>query len=170
MMPTPTPAPPMPIHAIPAPIYFAAVGSMRTLLLWFVMAWPSVAGVNCIIKIDASKNSEHISLQERHQKLECGQQHDHDQWQCRAEEAEYAGAAQHNDKAGKHLQRDMARQHVGKQTDAVRDRSRQKRQYLDGHDCRQNEFWHALRHEQIEEVQTVFPEAVADDDEEHEQR
>src|SRR6516164_5908757 len=39
MMPTPTPAPPMPIQAIPAPIYFAAVGSMRILLLkaeWLV--------------------------------------------------------------------------------------------------------------------------------------
>jgi hypothetical protein len=32
-MPTPTPAPPMPIQAIPAPIYFAAVGSMSRLLV-----------------------------------------------------------------------------------------------------------------------------------------
>jgi hypothetical protein len=31
-MPTPTPAPPMPMHAMPAPMYFAAVGSMRKLL------------------------------------------------------------------------------------------------------------------------------------------
>src|SRR4029077_11907809 len=47
--------------------------------------WPSVARVNCIIQIDASENSEHIRLQERHQKLERGQQHDHDERQGRAE-------------------------------------------------------------------------------------
>ena len=33
----------------------------------------SVAWVNRIIEIDASENCEHISLQERYQKLECKQ-------------------------------------------------------------------------------------------------
>ena len=77
---------------------------------------------------------------------------------------------QHDDEAGKDLERDMAGQHVGEQSHAVRDRPRQERQHLDDHDRRQDVDRHALRHEQIQEVQAVAPEAVDDDDEEHEQR
>ena len=73
----------------------------------------------------------------------------------------------HDDEAGEDLERDVAGQHVGEQTHAVRDRPRQERQHFDDHDRRQDQFRHALRHEQIEEVQAVLPEAVADDDEEH---
>ena len=42
------------------------------------------------------------------------------------------------DEAREHLQRDVAGQHVGEQTHAVRDRPQEERQDLDEHDQRQD--------------------------------
>ena len=52
----------------------------------------------------------------------------------------------------------------------VRDRPREERQHLDEDDQRQDVDRHALRHEQIEEVQAVAPEAVDQHGEEHRER
>src|ERR1700726_3174678 len=124
MIPTPTPAPPMPIQAMPAPMYFAAVGSMTKLLFEVVAIEPSVARVYRIVEIDAGENGEDVGLQESHQEFERGQHDHHGERQHRAEPAEHTRAGQHDDEAGKDLQRDMAGQHVGEQTYAVRDRPR----------------------------------------------
>src|SRR5579883_971967 len=117
MTPTPTPAPPMPKQARPAPMYFAAVGSMRN--SFSRLKRPSVAGMNCIVEIDAGENGEDVGLQERHQELERGEQDHHDEGQRRAEYTENAGAGQHDDESGEDLQRDVAGQHVGEQTNRV---------------------------------------------------
>ena len=73
------------------------------------------------------------------------------------------------DEAREHLQRDVAGQHVGEQTHAVRDRPRQERQHLDEHDQRQDVDRDALRHEQTEEAKPVLVEAVDQHRDEHEQ-
>ena len=75
---------------------------------------PSVARVKCIVQIDASENGEHIGLQEGHQKLERIQQYDHDERKRGDEQAEYPGAPQHDDEAGKDLERNVAGEHTGR--------------------------------------------------------
>jgi hypothetical protein len=69
-----------------------------------------------------------------------------------------------------HFQSDMAGQHVGEQTHAVRDRSQEERQNLDEHDQRQDVARNALRHEEREELQPVLVDAVDQDGEEHQKR
>src|SRR5215472_19232239 len=122
MTPTPTPAPPMPMQAMPAPMYFAAVGSMSCSLFARRSKRFSVTRVYCIVEVDAGENGEHVSLQKCDQEFEGDQHHDHEERQDRAEPAQKAPAGKHDDETGKHLQRDMAGQHVGEQTHAVGDR------------------------------------------------
>src|ERR1035441_2415507 len=169
MMPTPTPAPPMPMQAMPAPMYFAANGSIYPTPSGSTFpVGPSVARVNRIVEIDAGKNGEHASLQERHQRLEREKNDDHGERQHAAGPAERAhGAAHQDDEAGEHLQRDVAGQHVSEQTYAVRDRPRHEREDLDKDDQRQDVDRHALRNEQIEEVQPVPPQSVDQHGQEH---
>src|ERR1043166_2461770 len=96
MVPTPTPAPPMPMQAMPAPMYFAATGSMfvsSSLLLLRECGGPSVARVNGVVEVDAGQDREHVGLQEGDQKLERGEDHDHDQRQRGAEPAGEIGRA-----------------------------------------------------------------------------
>src|SRR5580704_13322577 len=107
MVPTPTPAPPMPIHAMPAPMYFAATGSMTKLLSRVTVDRASMPGVNRIVEIDASEDGEHIGLQERHQQFERGERHRHAERQDGTDPAEDAEGAQHGDEAGEHFQRDV---------------------------------------------------------------
>src|SRR5215470_20139488 len=99
MVPTPTPAPPMPIHAIPAPIYLAAIGSMMKLLFRVVGGKrPSVAAwVKGIVEVDAGEDGEHISLQKRDQQLERGQRHGQGERQGGADPAGNSKPAQHGD-------------------------------------------------------------------------
>jgi len=52
----------------------------------------------------------------------------------------------------------------------MRDRPRYERKHLYRHDCRKNYYRHALRHENIEKAQAVFPEPVTDHNKEYEQR
>src|SRR5215813_518726 len=119
MMPTPTPAPPMPMQAIPAPMYFAATGSITCSLL----LGRSVARVNRIVEIDAGENGEDVGLQERDQRLEREKDDDHQERQRAADPADDAQpGTEQDDEAREDLQRDVARQHVGEQTHAVRDR------------------------------------------------
>ena len=90
-----------------------------------------VARVDRIVEIDAGEDREDVGLQERHQQLERGERHGQAERQDGAEPAEEAERAQHGDEAAEYLQRDVAGQHVGEQTHAVRDRPRQERQHFD---------------------------------------
>src|SRR5690349_2997708 len=107
----------MPIQAMPAPMYFAATGSMRKLLLG---CRSLVARMNRIVEIDAGEDGEHIGLQERDQELERGERDHHAERQRpsdRTYDAE-TGGKQRNE-AGEDFQCDMARQHVREETHAV---------------------------------------------------
>src|SRR3977135_3236750 len=78
MMPTPTPAPPMPMHAMTAPISFAAAGSIFSSLernsgVGGNSPAGLVSGMNGVVEVDAGEDREHIGLQERDQKLKRGQ-------------------------------------------------------------------------------------------------
>src|ERR1700756_538352 len=132
MMPTPAPAPPMPMQARPAPMYFAAIGSMnRTPSRGLVRRAGSVARMDSIVEIDAGEDSEHAGLQERDHKLERGERtHPRERQEC-AEPADEAEGAKHGDEAREYLQCDVAGQHVGEQTHAVRDRAGQEGDDLD---------------------------------------
>src|SRR6267378_6421028 len=112
MMPTPAPAPPMPMQAIPAPMYFAAIGSMkRTPLRGLVRRAGSVARMDSIVEIDAGEDGEDVGLQERDQQFERGQRDGQPKRQYRADPPGNAQGSEHGDKAREHFQRDMARQH-----------------------------------------------------------
>src|SRR5437660_10530098 len=114
----------MPMQAMPAPMYFAAIGSMWKLL--FEVGSGSVAGVDRIVEIDAGEDGEYVSLQEGDQQLERGKRDHHAEGQHatdRTHNAE-AGGEQRNE-AGEDLERDVAGQHVREQTHAMRDRAQQ---------------------------------------------
>src|SRR4249920_2063655 len=120
MMPTPTPASAMPMQAMPAPIYFAATGSIFSSFFRF---GPSVARVNRIVEIDAGEDGEDIGLEECDQRLQCKEKDDHQERQRATNPANDAETgAEQDDEAGKNLKRDVSCQHVGKQPHAVRDR------------------------------------------------
>src|SRR6516164_8788281 len=119
MMPTPAPAPPKPMQARPAPMYFAAIGSMKRTPSRGVVEWAgSVARMDSIVEIDAGENGEDVGLQERNQKLECGQGHRQPERQDSADRAENAQGAERGDEACEHFQRDVTGQHVGEQSHA----------------------------------------------------
>src|ERR1700751_4163637 len=74
MMPTPPPAPPMPMQARPAPMYFAAIGSMkRTPSRGLVRRAGSVARMDSIVEVDAGEDGGHLGRQERDQEPGRGQ-------------------------------------------------------------------------------------------------
>src|SRR6267378_8686316 len=104
MMPTPAPAPPMPMQAIPAPMYFAAIGSMkRTPLRGLVRRANSVARMDSIVDVDAGENGEDVGLQERDQQLKRGQRDGQSKRQDGAGPANHAHRPQHGDEAGEHF-------------------------------------------------------------------
>src|ERR1700738_1189903 len=108
MMPTPAPAPPMPMQAIPAPMYFAAIGSMkRTPFRGLVTGAGSVARMDSIVDVDAGEDSEDVGLQECDQKLKRGQRDSEAERQHRAGPADDAKRRQHGDEACEHFQRDV---------------------------------------------------------------
>ena len=91
--------------------------------------------------------------------------------QHRAGDADRAERADSDvDEAREHLQRDVAGQHVGEETNGQADRPRQERDHLDQHDQRHQDARHALRHEQLQEAEAVLHEAVDDDRADHQQR
>src|SRR6202011_4347087 len=113
MMPTPAPAPPMPMQAIPAPMYSAAIGSMkRTPLRGLVGRARSVARMDSIVEVDAGEDGEDVGLQERDQQFERGQRHGQPERQHGAGPADNSQGAEHGDEAREYFQRDVARQHV----------------------------------------------------------
>ena len=132
---------------------------------------PSVSCVKRIVEIDAGQDCKHVSLQKCHQQFEGGQSNGQCQRHHAADPANRAErSAEHGDEARKHFQRDVTGQHVGKQTDAVRQRPRQERNDLDCDDQRQDVHRHAAGNEDLEELQAVFVEAIDQHREEHEQR
>src|ERR1700690_2991325 len=121
MMPTPAPAPPMPMQAIPAPMYFAAIGSMKGTPLRGLVGWAgSVARMDSIVEVDAGEDGEDVGLQERDQQFERGQRDGQPERQDGAEPANEAQRAEHADEAREYFQRDVARQHVGEQSYRMR--------------------------------------------------
>src|SRR3954465_6527893 len=105
----------MPMQAMPAPMYFAATGSMWK--LFFVVGSGSVARVNRIVEIDAGEDGEHVGLQERDQQLECGEGAHHPKRQHATDCTNDAEARDEQwNEAGENLQRDVACEHVREQT------------------------------------------------------
>src|SRR6516225_2483091 len=102
MVPRPTPAPPMPMQAMPAPMYFAAVGSMFAPFLSREGSGQSVARMDRIIKVDASKNGEHVGLQEGDQQLQGGERDGEPERQNRSEPAQETERSQHGYEAAEH--------------------------------------------------------------------
>lgn len=76
--------------------------------------------MNSVVEIDAGKDGKHVSLQERDQKFERGQRNRQRERYYASDPTDRAkrGAEQHNE-SGEYLERDVAGQHVGKQTHAV---------------------------------------------------
>ncbi len=129
-----------------------------------------MARVDRIVEIDASEDGEDVGLQERHQQLQGGQRHGEAEGENRAEPAHDTEGAEHRHEAPEHLQSDVAGEHVGEQSDAVGHRPRHKRQNLDeGHE-RQDVDRDSAGHEQLQEPQSVLPEAVNDDRDEYQKR
>src|SRR5665647_2046628 len=176
MTPTPTPAPPMPMHAMPAPISFAAAGSIFSSLERNASVCGNspdrlVSGMNGVVEVDAGEDREHIGLQERDQKLKRGERNRERQRQHATSPADRAERdAEHCDETREHLQRDVAGQHVGEQTYAVRDRPQEERQDFNEHDQRQDVDRNAARYENPEEFQPVLVDAVDQDGEKHQER
>src|SRR5512139_3072577 len=112
----------MPMQAMPAPMYFAATGSMRKLLLEVGCSRfgsvGSVTRVNGVVEVDAGEDREHVSLQERDEQLQRGQRDHKRQWQRRTGGPYDTEAAKQGNEARKHFEGDMAGQHVGEQSDA----------------------------------------------------
>src|SRR5262245_34085004 len=129
------------------------------------MAW-----MDGIVEIDAGEDGKHVRLQECDQQLQSGERDDQCQWQRGADHADDSGPPEQGDETCEHLQRDVSRQHIGEQTHAVRNRSRQERQQLDEYDQGEDIERDALGHEQVEEVQPMLPKAVSQDGEEDRQR
>src|SRR6267142_4398029 len=157
MMPTPAPAPPMPMQAIPAPMYFAAIGSMkRTPLRGLVRRAGSVARMDSIVEIDAGEDGEDVGLQERDQQFERGQRDGQPERQNGAEHAENAQGAEHADKACEHFQRNVAREHVCEESHRMLNRLQKERYDFDQHHQRQDVDRNTRWHEQLEEFQAVL--------------
>ena len=129
-----------------------------------------MSGMKGIVEIDTGQDRKHVSLQKRDQQFECGQRDGHCQRHHAGDPADRTErGTEQDDEAGEHLQRDMAGQHVGEQTDAVRERSRQERHDLNRDNQGQDVDRDARWHEDPEEPQAIFVEAVDQYREEDEQ-
>src|SRR6266700_3728408 len=127
--------------------------------------------MNGVVEVDAGQDRKHIGLQERDQQFERGERDSERQRQYAAEPAEGAERdAEHRDEAREHLQRDVASQHVGEQTHAVRDRPQEEREDFDEDDQRQDVDRNARWYENLEELEAVLVEAVNQHSEEHQER
>src|SRR5438034_324611 len=75
MTPTPTPAPPMTMHAMPATISFAAAGSIFSSLRKERRREGGnsrdriLSRLNSVVEIDSGEDREHVGLQERDQQF-----------------------------------------------------------------------------------------------------
>src|SRR6516164_2723537 len=124
-----------------------------------------------VIEIDAGQDRKHVGLQERDQQVERDQR-DGQRQRCQTPDpTEYAErGAEQGDEPRKHLDRDMTGQHVSEQTYAVGERPRQEGDDFDRDNQRQDVDRDARWHEDREEFQAVFVDAIDQYREEHEQR
>ncbi len=129
------------------------------------MAW-----MDGIVEIDAGENGKHVGLQEGDQQLEGGERDDQRERQRGADHTDDSSSPEQGDEACEHLQCDVSRQHIGEQTHAVQNRTREERQHLDEYDQGQDIERNALGHEQVEEVQPMLRKAISQDGEEDRQR
>src|SRR3974390_662553 len=130
-----------------------------------------VSRMKGVVEIDAGQHRKHVSLQERDQQVE-GDQRDGQRQRCQTPDpTDYAErGAEKSTEPRKHLDRDMTGQHISEQTYAVGERPRQEGDYFDRDNQRQDVDRDARRHEDPEEFQAVFVEAIDQYREEHEQR
>ena len=119
-----------------------------------------MARVNRIVEIDASENCEDVSLQECNQQLERGERDRETERQDRAKPTEEAERTQHGHEAAEHFQRNVAGKHVREQPNAMGNRPGKKRQHFDERHQGENVNRDSAWHEQLEEAQAVFPEAI----------
>jgi len=90
-----------------------------------------------VIEVDASENSEDIGLQERDEKFERGQSHCHRKRKRCEDHGPSTRSEQHGNEAAEHFERDVARKHVGEETNRKTDRPRDEGNDLDQHEQRQ---------------------------------
>src|SRR5271169_4359789 len=126
--------------------------------------------MDSVVDVNNGEDGEDVGLEERDQQLERGQRHHHAEREHGAEIAGNTQARQQRNETSEYRERDVARQHVRKQTYRVRDRPQEERENLDEHDQRQDEDRDARRYEQLEELQAVLVEAVDQHGEEHQKR
>src|SRR5262245_32922585 len=124
MLPTPIPAPPMPMQAMPAPMYLAATTSSFgpicvSLLLerGYFDPTQSMAGMEGIVEVQARQHREDVGLQCRDQKLQRRDGDGGDQRDDGGENPDRAERAYHHDETCEQLQGQMPGEHVGKETD-----------------------------------------------------
>ena len=88
--------------------------------------------MNRIVKVDAGEDCEHVGLEKGHQQVEGQKRDGHAKRQNRAHPAHSTQRAQHTYEARKDLNRNMAGENIAKQTNAVRERARNKGNHLNG--------------------------------------
>ena len=128
------------------------------------------AGVKRVVQIHAGQHGEHVSLQKSDEQLEGVEPDDHGEGQDGGRLQDNAGAKQHDDESAEHVERDVARQHVGEKTDRVAHRPDEKGEDLDRDYERQNVDRHARGNEETEKMPPVILEADEDNREKDEQR
>ena len=131
----------------------------------------SVARVNRIVEIDAGEDGEHVGLQERDQQFERGQRDRQAERQRRRRASRATPSAPSMVTKPPNTLSVMwpASMLANRRTLWEIGRDRNDSTSMND-DQRQDVDRNAARHEQLEEVQAVLPEAVDDDGEEHEQR
>ena len=93
-----------------------------------------MARMDRIVKVDAGKDCEHVSLEKRHQQVESQKCDGHAKRQDRRDPAQSTQRAQSAYEARKDLNRNMAGENIAKQTNAVRQRAGNKGNNLNGAD------------------------------------
>src|ERR1700755_3092643 len=95
------------------------------------------AGMDCVIEVHASQYRKDVSLEEGDEELKTGQGDGHDQGKNGTTDAERAQGSERGNEACEHLERDMASEHVGEETNRKRNRTGQEGDDFDDHHQRQ---------------------------------
>src|SRR6516164_7755162 len=123
-----------------------------------------MAGMDRIVKVDAGEDCEHVGLEKRHQQVKGDKRDSHAERQNRPDPAQGTPCgAQRDDEARKDLNRNMAREDIAKQANAMRERAGQKRKNLNETDQRHEVDRYSARHEDPEKTESMFPKSSDDD-------